>query len=433
MINRFRKEVYQSFEKRGDAALDLIDGLSGAEEVRSPVEVSESPLFRRKFSSVYDLLENGKLGVERIRRALYRNQPTSGERIAGYEVHVVDATDAPHPEAETLEDRTQSKKGRHAPKVVGHRYSWLVRVLSQRPSWCMPEDVERIESDETDSAIAAKQVKALDKQGTNRKVVVADSLYSNYVFLVAFLVVTTVVALVRLRSNRVLYEEPPEPVETQKGRPRKHGEKFKLRDPHRPPDRLETTTVLGQAVRLSAWHDLHFYRIPALVGLVLMVEFLKSDGTPRFQRPLYFFWSGPQTIALADLCQMYLWRFAIEHMFRFLKQHMGLNTCRSPEPECHELWGWCCALAHAQLVLIRDEVAQHRPPWHKQCAEQGQPRKLTARQTQRNAFPFLLALGTPASAPRPAGKGTGRTFGYSPKPRQRHPVIKKGKKQAKSA
>jgi DDE superfamily endonuclease len=293
--------------------------------------------------------------------------------------------------------------------------------------------VERVESQETDSAVAAEQVKRLDKQGTSRKAVVADSLYSNYIFLGVFLVVSTVVALVRLRSNRVLYEEPPERAEPTPGRPAKHGRKFKVSDPQRPPDRQENVTILGQKIRLAAWHNLHFYKLPALVGLVLRVEFLKADDTPRFKRPLYLFWTGPQTLALADLCQMYLWRFAIEHMFRFLKQHLGLNTTRSPDLDEHECWVWCCALAYAQLVLIRTEVAQHRPPWHKPNDDAGQPRPLTARQTQRNALTFLLDLGTPAASTQRAGKGTGRTPGHSPKPRTRHPVIKKSKKPAKPA
>lgn len=429
MINRFRREVYQSFEQRGDTALDVIDSLSSAESVGSPVSISESPLFRRKFSSIYDFLRHGKLSPERIRGVLYRHQPNDGEEIAGYAVYVADATDHAHPAAETLADRTQAKKGRYGPTIIGHRYSWLVRILAQRPSWCLPQDVERIESAETDSAIAAEQVKTLDKQGPERKVVVADSLYGNYVFLAVFLLVTTVAALVRLRSNRVLYEEAPERSAGQKGRPRQHGRKFKLSAPHRLPDRNETTTLFGQIIRLGAWHDLHFYKLPALVGLVLKVEFLKPDGTLRFQRPLYLFWTGSQTVALVDLCHMYLWRFAIEHMFRFLKQHLGLTTCRSPEPECHELWVWCCALAHAQLALIRHDVAQQRPPWQKPCTAQGQPRPLTARQTQRNALPFLRTLGTPASPTRPAGKGPGRTLGCFPKPRQRHSVCKKGKTQ----
>jgi hypothetical protein len=61
-------------------------------------------------------------------------------------IYATDCTDHPHPEAETLPDRTQTKKGREAPKIVGHRWSWLVRIVSQRPSWAMPQDVERVES-----------------------------------------------------------------------------------------------------------------------------------------------------------------------------------------------------------------------------------------------------------------------------------------------
>ena len=432
MIKRFRREVYQSFEKRGDAGLDLIDGISSSAHVESPVGVSESPLFRRNFSSIYDVLDAGEMWEEEVRSSLYRNQPSDAETVAGYEVYSIDCTEHPHPEAETLADRTQSKKGKYAPKTIGHRYSWAARVVSWKPSWCMPQDVERVPSEKTDSQVGAEQVKRLDKQGDRPKVAVADSLYCNYVFLVVFLTTITIAALVRMRSNRVLYEEPPEPKKKQPGRPRKHGDKFKLSAPSRPPDRCEQVTILGQSVQLSAWHDLHFYRLPALVGLVLMVQFLKSDGTPRFKRPLYLFWTGPQTVALEDLCRMYLFRFAIEHMFRFLKQHMGLGTSRSPNPKQHEFWVWCCALAYAQLVLIRTEVAQQRPPWHKQLDDDGQPRKLTARQTQRNALAFLLELGTPASSTRPAGKGHGRPHGYRPQPRTRHKIVKKGKKTAKS-
>jgi len=433
MINRFRQEVYQSFEKRGDAGLDLIDGISSSEHVESPVSVSESPLFRRNFSSIYDVLNEGEIWEEEVRNSLYRNQPSDAETIAEYEVYAIDCTEEPHPEADTLADRTQSKKGKYSPTTVGHRYSWAVRVVSWKPSWCMPQDVKRVESKETDSQVGAEQVKLLDKQGNRKKVAVADSLYCNYIFLVAFLTTVTIEALVRMRSNRVLYEEPPEPKKKQPGRPRKHGAKFKPSKPSRPADRCEQVTMMGQTIQLTAWHDLHFYRLPTLVGLVLTVQFLKSDGTPRFKRPIYLFWTGPQSIALEDLCRMYLYRFAIEHMFRFLKQHMGLGTSRSPNLEQHEFWVWCCALAYAQLTLIRHDVAQHRPPWHKQFDDDGQPRKLTARQTQKNALAFLIELGSPAAPTKPAGKGLGRPVGYRPQTRTRHKVVRKGKKKAKSA
>ena len=194
----------------------------------------------------------------------------------------------------------------------------------------MPLDIARVSTESTDSQVGGEQVAVLSKHNRRPKVIVADSLYCNATFLSIFLTLQFVYALVRIRSNRVLYEEPPERQPGQLGRPRKHGPKFKLSEPSRAPDRSETCTLLGQSVRLLAWTDLHFYKVPFLVGMVLSVQFLKADGTPRFKRPLYLFWTGPTPVALADLARMYLWRFAIEHMFRFLKQHLGLTASNSP-------------------------------------------------------------------------------------------------------
>jgi hypothetical protein len=42
--------------------LDLVDALTIAGHVNSPVALIESPLFWRKFSSVYDTLVNGEYG-----------------------------------------------------------------------------------------------------------------------------------------------------------------------------------------------------------------------------------------------------------------------------------------------------------------------------------------------------------------------------------
>lgn len=56
VIQQFRTTVYQSFTQRGDAGLDLIDALTASVMVESPVALSESALFRRAYSSVYDLV-----------------------------------------------------------------------------------------------------------------------------------------------------------------------------------------------------------------------------------------------------------------------------------------------------------------------------------------------------------------------------------------
>jgi len=429
-LQQFRQAVYASLRQRADATLDLLDALTVAGHVESPVALSEQPLFRRQFSGVYDVLAEAALDPQQLAQVLYEAQPRDSDTLAGYEVYAVDTTPTARPAAETLADRGQWKKGQAEPVQVGHKYSWLARLVTVGTSWVAPQAVCRVPSATTDSKAAVGQVQALDQRSPRPKVVVADSLYGNVVFLAVCLVVTTVAVLVRLRHNIVLYEQPQPQPAGRKGAPRKHGPKFKLAQPGRPPDRQEEFSLLSQQVRLSAWHGLHFYKLPALIGMVLRVEFLKDDGTPRYQRPLWLFWTGPWAVPLPDLCRMYLWRFGLEHAFRFLKQHLGLNANQSTQPHSTELWMWLCALAYWQLLLMRSDVAVHRPAWYPQ-RQGAETTPLTPGLVQRGALCFLLELGTPAAAPKRTGKGPGRPQGYRPAPRPRYAVVKKAARRPK--
>lgn len=140
---------------------------------------------------------------------------------------------------------------------------------------------------------------------------------------------------------------------------------------------------------------------------------------------------GARTVSPADLCRMYLWRFAIEHAFRFLKQHLGLNTHQSTHLQSANLWMYLCATVYYQLLLLRPEVQQVRPAWHPRCRH-GPPLPLTPRQVQRQALPFLLGLGSPARSPQPSGKGSGRPTGYRPLPRPRYRVVRKTQKRTRA-
>lgn len=429
-LQQFRDAVYQKMPKRADATMDLIDALTVARHVESPVALSEEAPFRRQFSSVYDVLKNGEVEEAALRELFYQMQPSDSETIAGYEVYAVDVTPNERPEAETLPERLLLKSEQNEPTRLGWKFSWLVRLVKRGTSWVAPWDVRRVKSDQTDNETAAEQVQALDGCSQRLKVVVADSLYGNHYFLAAFLLVTTVFALVRLRSNLSLYEQPVPKPPGSRGAPRKHGSRFKLSAPPRPPDRRATFWLGWQEIGLTAWYGLHLRKLPPLVGLVLRVEFLKEDGTPRYQRPMWLFWTGPTTVPLADLCRMYLWRFAIEHAFRFMKQRLGLNANQSTNPASADRWMWLCTLAYWQLLLMTQLVEDLRPAWHPRPTAD-RPRPLTPGQVQRGALRFLCKLGTPAAPPRPAGKGGGRPKGYRPKPRTRFAVVRKGKKPAK--
>jgi hypothetical protein len=430
LLEQFRRKVYGCLRKRADAWLDLLDSLTVARQVESPVALSQENPFRRQHSSVPDALNHGQLDLAGLGQVLYDLQSAAADTIAGYEVYAIDTTPEERPEAATLADRGQLKSQKDAPVRLGHKYSWLARLVTWRTSWIAPLDVQRVATASSDSAVAADQVKALDQRSSRLKVVVADSLYANQVFLAVFLVVQTVVALVRLRHNRVLYEQPAPRSAGQRGAPRKHGAKFKLSSPSRPPDRTEEWGLAGQLIRLQAWHNLHLRQLPDLVGLALRVEFLKADGTPRFKLPLWLFWTGPVEVPLSALCQMYLWRFAIEHAFRFLKGHLGLTANFSTNLTNTAHWMWLCALAYWQLLQMRPLVAENRPAWYRRCRP-GQP--LTPGLVQRAALKILLGLDGPAQSPRPAGKGRGRPLGYRPQPRPRFAVVKKGQKQPKMA
>lgn len=432
---QFREQLYHSFCKRGAAALDLVDALTQAQSVESPVALSEEVVFRRRYSSVYDVLEQATWDAEPpegLGQVLYDSPPADGQTIAGYEVYAVDTTPQARPEADTLQDRGLLKSQKHQAAQPGHKFSWLVRLMYERTSWVGPQAIARVPTARTDTQVAVEQVQRLDQGSRRPKAVVADSLYGNPIFLAVCVLVTTIVVLVRLRHNRVLYEAPvPKPAGT-KGAPRKHGPAFKLAQPSREPDRMERHTWGKFSLRLRAWDQLHFRKLPQVVGCALCVEVLKPDGTGLYQRPLWLFWTGPTQGDLLDLARMYFWRFGLEHAFRFFKQHLGLNTCRSTNLRAIQMWMWLCALAAWQLLLMRPHVADARPAWQP-MTRRGRPVPLTPRQVQRAAARFLAQLGTPAPAPRPAGKGTGRTPGYQPQPRPRFPVVKKGHKPARKS
>lgn len=431
-FQQFRQKLYQILPKRADAILDFIDALTVAGHVASPVALSEEAPFRRKFSSIYDVLSEGRFELEPLHGLLDESQPADSDQIADYEVYALDTTPDERPEADTLADRGLLKAQKNEPVQVGQKFSWLVRLVKPGTSWVAPWDVRRVQTASNDNQTAAAQVQELDGQNSRPKVVVADSLYANQVFLAVFLVVKNIIALVRLRQNLTLYERPvPKPAGS-RGAPRKHGPAFKMARPRRPPDRTTSFQLGWQSIRLSAWHGLHLRQLPNLVGLALRVEFLKADGTLRYQRPMWLFWTGPETVALQAVCRMYLWRFAIEHAFRFMKQHLGLNRHCLTDPDSIQRWMWLCALAYWQLLLMGRDVDDLCPAWYPHKIE-GPHHWLTPGQVQRSAGRFLLKLGTPADPPRPAGKGRGRAKGYRPAPRKRYPVVRKGQKTSKKA
>jgi hypothetical protein len=174
-FQQFRQELYARLPKRADATLDLIDALTVAGHVASPVAVSEESSFRRQFSSIYDVLSEGRLEPEQLRPLLTEYQPAEAEQMAGYDVYGLDATPDERPEAETLAERGLLKAQKNEPVRLGQKFSWLVRLVKPGTSWVAPWDVRRIKTSSNDNQTAVEQVQELARQNERPKVVVADS------------------------------------------------------------------------------------------------------------------------------------------------------------------------------------------------------------------------------------------------------------------
>src|SRR5512136_2568079 len=109
LFQKFRQLVYQILPKRADATLDLVDALTVASHVASPVALSEEAPFRRKFSMVYDTLRHASIDFDILLHTLTTFQPSDSEQIAGYDLYALDATKDERPEAETLPERCSLK------------------------------------------------------------------------------------------------------------------------------------------------------------------------------------------------------------------------------------------------------------------------------------------------------------------------------------
>ena len=436
-LQTFRQKLLRIFPLRADALFELVDALLLMVDPRSPVELSTSPAFRRRFGMVYDALRQGQVVPAAARELLAEAEPPDAITVADYAVYALDSTVHPRPDADTLPDRGQVYSASKGGTLPGHQYSWLGRIVAQGCSWFAPRDVERIATRTTPAAVAAEQVKrlAVTLAVGALAVVVADSGYANAVFLAAFVGLTGVCALVRVANNRVLYGPPPS-IEInpatgkrlKKGRPPVHGAKFRLAAP--PSPERQATFSLGKAsVRVNAWGQLHFKALPALVGTLLRVEFLKADGQPMYKRPLWLFWSGSNSVELAIVVQIYLLRFGIEHFFRFAKQRLGLTCAQSPTLTACENWVWAVAFAYTQLLLARSLVIPQARDWDPK-ARRDPARPLTPGQVKQAWGIFSRGLGTPAAAPGPSGKAPGRSPGFHPQPRPKCPVVSKKAQKA---
>jgi hypothetical protein len=465
-LKQFRQELYDSFDYRADALMELIDALSSTTNARSVVELSLSLFFRREYSSVHDaiahlfqLSESGKADEERRAWeqkwvqliASYLPEPQKRE----FWLFGTDVVPIPRPFAPTLADRTfvyqpNTLRG-NKPVTIGHAYSHLVffpeKINADDPPWAVPMMVRRVPSEEKATSVGAEQIDAVmkDERLPFHEALclhVGDSRYGTVAYLgpVAVQGHKNLVNIVRSAGNRVFYRQPP-PVEGEcgQGHPTWYGERFSLKDSSTwgEPDAVEETALTTRKgrvyqVRLEGWHNLLMRGKKSLPMhkqpfTLIRVRVLDEKGHPVFKRTLWLIVVGERhnELSLVEAWEAYRQRYDVEHYFRFGKQRLLMAAYQTPDVAHEENWMQIVALAAVQLWLARHLAEAMPRPWERYLPEA--ERKTASPSTvQRDFGRIIRQVGTPAEPPKPRGKSPGRAKGARQPRRKRHPVIKKG-------
>jgi Transposase DDE domain len=426
-LHDFRQKLYDDLGLRQDSLFELLEAMLTSPQRSTLVRHSLSTVFRRRWASTCDALSDGSIDTARLRREFAESVADSA-LVEGRPVWVIDGTNWPRPAARASVDRTWEYRplpGWPQNGVVpAWSYQWLVAVPEAAGSWVLPLEVRRRDpAAKSATQVALDQITAVrrvQKVGAPRPVVTLDSGYD-----LETLARSTVDAdlLVRLAKHRVVYRAPEQ--HAGRGRPRLHGEPFRLADvaTHGQPQHSQRLQhVAYGAVQVDAWTELHVAGAPQAPFSVVRVQVERLPNKKLPPRPLWLAWiGGPLPTDLSVLWRWYLRRFTVEHAFRFFKQTLGWTTVRPRHPAAADRWTCLVAAACWQLWLARPLLSDVRLPWEHPRSD----RLPTPGQVQRQFFRLLVRVGTPARAPRTRGKSPGRRVGQRPAPPPHYEVARR--------
>ena len=419
-LQEFRASVYELLNFAKDATFELMDAVLTTRNSYSLADFSLSPFFRRQWPSVYEAVEDCRPSRNKLMRLYIKQIPTEKRPVLA-----VDHTPWARFHSPTLQDRTYQHQpsaiSSNKPISIGQGYSTIAWIPEAQGSWALPLRHERITSWENPISKATWQIKQVCRHLPLRPIILLDSEYGN----ASFLNQTGDIEadfLIRIRSNRCLYAAPPK--YTGKGRPRKHGEKFKLNDPSTWWEAFESIEVedakLGR-LRVRMWKDLHFSGSASTPMQLVLVERLEVEFEKPKSKPLWLVWIGQSMLSLSEIWRKYLRRFAVDHWYRFIKQRLHWTVPQFSTPQQCERWSDLMPIMTWELWLARDLVSQYHLPWQKPI------QNLTPGRVAQSITLLLPEIGTPTVAPKPRGKSPGWTEGNKRTKRTRYPVVKKGK------
>ena len=312
-----------------------------------------------------------------------------------------------------------TKIGGNKPITIGYDYSTLAWIPSDAGCWALPLVHERIVSTETPIEKGAAQLRSVCVQVEGRPISLWDSEYGCASFLQATADIEAD-KLMRVRPNRCLYGPPP-PYPGW-GRPRVHGDKFKLSDPATWPEPVETLSCtdakLGP-VEIQRWNALHFKKAAQHPVVLIRIERLEARDTRRDPQVVWLAWEGEPPPPLEEWWHLYLRRWLIEPWYHLAQSRLYWTLPRLKTPAQSQRWSDLMPLLTWQLWLARPLIIDNPLPWQK---PQLYP---TPQRVLQGMGGLLMQIGTPTRRPKPRGTSPGWPKGQPRKRAPRYQVVKK--------
>lgn len=417
-LSVFRQSAYNFLGFAKDSTFDLMDAILTTKSLKSFPELSFSPLFRRSWSSIYESIKDCRPQAKKLMKLYIQQMPTETRPLlAG------DHTAWARPFAKTLKDRTYEHcvNGTGSkPVTIGQGYSTLAWIPEDKGSWALPLRHELITSFESPLKKAAFQIQQVCKEIKVRPITVWDSEYGNATF-IKLTANFDADKLMRLRPNLCLWTSPPP--YSGLGRPKVHGDKFKLSQEStwtEPIKDLQIEDPDHGKVRLRYWSDLHFRKSPDHPMDVVAVNKI-NPKTGQFGSTMWLSWVGLESLPPEKLWRLYLRRFTVDHWNRFVKQRLHWTLPRFSTPKQCQRWSHLMPLMTWQLWLARNTVPDNPLPWQKRQLRG----EMTPGRVAQGFASLLAVIGTPAIEPKPRGKSSGWQKGQKRSKKTRFPVAKK--------
>jgi len=283
-------------------------------------ELSLSPLFERKWASLYEAFEDGNIDAERLRRVFVQFAPlkSTGQRV----FLGVDTSNLYRPDAQMGADRTLVPVANMPEQAHVVCPGWVISsvvLLPDEPGQgTFVLDTQRVTSAGLATEVAASQVRAvvelLVARGL-RPVLIGDRWYACAPFL-ARMAEVAASCLLRVKCNRIFYRPAPARQPGQRGASRKDGARFQCSEAstHGQPDASwEGTDPSGKRVEVRCWNQLHLRTARGVEVSVIQVIRHGASERRRDPKVSWFVWKGDEPAPLAEISPTYRLRYSHEH------------------------------------------------------------------------------------------------------------------------